>query len=411
MPDKALFFRKLLTQINFHQTGNGLASLGHGWHPAETDGSWTDGRESIVRLPVDPQAFAHEFTIRVTPWIFPPEFVAQSVAFAIEGEVIAHRHIDKPGTYRLFIPAEFTQGRDQISLAVRCTNAVAPVMIHRDGDIRVLGLLVGSIEVHGLVEEVIRTALRTTGTGGAVVPFLHSEGYCPICEAPGRFVSTGAWLRDGFKCLTCNTLPRERALMATIAACYPDWKRLAIHESSPGVGGLSAKLKVEAPFYSESHFYPNAALGQVHPDTGWRNENLEALTFNDETFDLVITQDVFEHLLDPFAATKEIARVLRPNGAHICTVPLVHKGLPSRRRARFENGEIAHILPPEYHGNPIDPNGTLVTFDWGYDIAEYLDNASGLHSTIVYIDDVTRGIRAEAIEVIIMRKYAKNFTL
>ena len=54
----------------------------------------------------------------------------------------------------------------------------------------------------------------------------------------------------------------------------------------------------------------------VNISPGNRCENLEELTFDDNTFDLVITQDVLEHVLNPGKAFKEICRVLKPGGAH-----------------------------------------------------------------------------------------------
>jgi hypothetical protein len=65
---------------------------------------------------------------------------------------------------------------------------------------------------------------------------------------------------------------------------------------------------------------------------------------------------------------------------------------------------VEHLAPAEYHGNPMDPDGALVTIDWGYDIADYLDRASGLSTTIHTIDDLSQGIRAAYIEVLVSRK-------
>ena len=57
-----------------------------------------------------------------------------------------------------------------------------------------------------------------------------------------------------------------------------------------------------------------------------------------------------------------------------------------------------------YHGNPIGDGKSLVTFDWGYDIGEYIFQASGLFTQLIYINDIDKGIRAEFIEVLVTRK-------
>lgn len=138
---------------------------------------------------------------------------------------------------------------------------------------------------------------------------------------------------------------------------------------------------------------------------GYRCEDLEGLSFPDESIDLHVTQDVIEHLFDPYRAFQEIARTLRPGGAHVFTVPLVNKLRPSRRRARLDDaGNVIHLAPPVYHGNPIDEAGSLVTIDWGFDICSHIFRSCGLFTHVVYIDDLSRGIRAEYIEVLITFK-------
>ena len=51
------------------------------------------------------------------------------------------------------------------------------------------------------------------------------------------------------------------------------------------------------------------------------NFSIDTLKFKDESLDLVICKDVFEHLLDPEHLTKEIFRVLKPNGILLSHVP------------------------------------------------------------------------------------------
>jgi hypothetical protein len=69
---------------------------------------------------------------------------------------------------------------------------------------------------------------------------------------------------------------------------------------------------------------------------------------------------------------------------------------------------ISHLEPPVYHGNPISEEGSLVTVDWGYDICRHIFDACGLFTHLVYIDDLSRGIRAELIEVLVTLKPAAD---
>lgn len=236
------------------------------------------------------------------------------------------------------------------------------------------------------------------------LPFVHN-GYCPICEAPASFSSKESWFRDHLFCSGCGSIPRERAIFKMIAEFFPNYRDINIHESSPGGRGASIKLHNECKAYSASQFYPDVAHGQINHASGYRCEDLAALTFPDNSFDLFITQDVVEHIFNPENVFREIARVLKPGGAHIFTAPLVNKCNKSECWAsRRENGEIVFHHSPEYHGNPIDENGALVTMHWGYDIAGFITQEAKTPTVIFAIDDIDLGIRAEYIDVLISWK-------
>jgi SAM-dependent methyltransferase len=193
--------------------------------------------------------------------------------------------------------------------------------------------------------------------------------------------------------------------MFCIEKFFPQWRDLTIHESSPVSGrGASRRLKNEAPAYIASYYYAGVAPGEIV--NGIRCEDLENLSFDNESFDLHVTQDVFEHLFNPAAAFREIARTLRPGGAHVFTTPLVRKNEPTRFCAHLTpEGTVVHLMePPEYHGNPISTEGSLVTVHWGYDITDYIFKACGLFTKLVFIDNVDLGIRAEYIEVLLTHK-------
>jgi hypothetical protein len=235
----------------------------------------------------------------------------------------------------------------------------------------------------------------------------ESQGVCPICEQLVRFQSTDAWLRDNFVCSNCHSIPRERALMHVIKMYYPNYRSLVIHESSPCHRGASPKLKEDCSGYSASQYFPDVPRGEINIAVGWSCEDLEGLTLADASIDLFITQDVMEHIFDPAKAFREIARVLSPGGAHIFTVPLVNKEKASECWAsREDSGEVIFHHPPEYHGNPIDASGSLVTMHWGFDLAEFIMQKANMPTTIVAIDNLDAGIRGEYIEVMVSRKYA-----
>jgi len=235
--------------------------------------------------------------------------------------------------------------------------------------------------------------------------FLEVVGYCPICERDVTFCSKQEWLRDHFLCSVCGSIPRERALMRVIKDYYPDYRSLRIHESSPGGRGASIKLRNECREYSSSHFFPDIDPGEHHPTYGHRCENIESMTFRSKEFDLFVTQDVMEHIYDPDKAFREIARVLKPGGAHIFTVPLINKCKPTERWAELgEDGQPVFLHKPEYHGNPIDPEGSPVTMHWGYDISQYITSVSSMATSIIAIDDLKAGIRAEFIDVLMSKK-------
>lgn len=233
--------------------------------------------------------------------------------------------------------------------------------------------------------------------------YFEVKGFCPCCDKNVTFKAEKSWLRDNFLCSNCGCIPRERALMLIIEKYYPNWKELSIHETSPGNRGASIKLKQNCKNYITSQYYPNQPFGTII--NGSRNEDMENQTFADESFDIVVSQDVIEHIYQPDKAFSEIARTLKPGGAHIFTVPIVNKHNKTERWAKKgTNNEPVFLNEPEYHGNPIDPKGSPVTFHWGYDIVDYIEKHTGMQTTIEYLYNLNYGVWAEYIEVLVSKK-------
>jgi len=233
--------------------------------------------------------------------------------------------------------------------------------------------------------------------------YFKQSGFCPCCQQTTEFVAYHAWLRDSFRCVACGSSPRNRAMLLMLDKHRPNWPSLSIHESSPSVGGASARLRSACSQYVASQYFPNEPFGV--PIKGFRNEDLESQTFAAETFDIVVTQDVLEHVYNPALVFAEIARTLKPGGAHIFSVPLVNKHQPSQVWATRNSDGSAHFLhEPDFHGNPVDPRGSPVTMHWGYDIVDFIQQACGLATVIEHVDDLEHGVRAEYIEILVTEK-------
>jgi hypothetical protein len=230
---------------------------------------------------------------------------------------------------------------------------------------------------------------------------IEQDGYCCLCDKQVLFKADGPYLRSTLRCPVCDLGPRHRHIFWQLNKFFPKWRDLEVHESSPGHDLVSKRLAHEGRHYTATQWDPSVPFGTTHPK-GYRSEDLQSQTFPDETFDLVITQDIFEHIFHPDRAIKEIARTLKPNGAFIATVPIILRPWEtSRRRASLVDGDIVHHLPAEYHGNPVSKDGSLVTIDWSPDICGYLQHHSGLSFLMLRTEDYSLGIGGLHTEVLI----------
>ena len=107
-----------------------------------------------------------------------------------------------------------------------------------------------------------------------------------------------------------------------------------------------------------------------------RHEDVCQLTFSDESFDLIGSFDVLEHVPDYKQALREFRRVLRDGGQLLLTAPFLNASPATLVRAKIENGNLVHLEPPEYHGNPTIPDdGVLCFYHFAWDLLDTLRSA------------------------------------
>jgi SAM-dependent methyltransferase len=142
------------------------------------------------------------------------------------------------------------------------------------------------------------------------------------------------------------------------------FQQLSIFE--PGLSGPLRTYLTKLDGYQNSFFWNDVETGALLD--GIQCQNLERLTFESDSFDLVISSDIMEHVRKPWKAFEDIHRVLKPGGMHVFSIP-VQKPLPSKCIDRVDTSTETDnfLLEPNYHGDGIGGK-SLVYIDYGWDI-------------------------------------------
>lgn len=199
--------------------------------------------------------------------------------------------------------------------------------------------------------------------------------------------------RETFECRICGSISRNRHLAIVLCDILgikepyslkkitARFRCLKIYEAQSS-GAIHNSLK-SLSGYICSDFFPYVSPGAIL-DNGIRCEDLQKLSFGDSLFDIVITQDVFEHIRNTELAWKEIHRVLKPSGYHIFTIPFF-RDRKTVHRVKLDEEKDNFILPKIFHGDNIRDG--LVYTDFGYDLIEYL-NTIGFSTRIFWSNDL-----------------------
>jgi SAM-dependent methyltransferase len=186
--------------------------------------------------------------------------------------------------------------------------------------------------------------------GGRRIPNWRERLLCPHCGLNNRM---RAAIQLAHQCFDLDGGSRLYLTEATT----PLYRWFAGHH--PNVVG-SERLGDRVP------------LGAVN-EAGVRNEDVTRLTFGEGEVGLIASFDVFEHVPDYRRALEECHRVLRPGGGFLFTVPFRRDSERNVVRAVLHpDGRIEHLLPPQYHGDPLDPEGCLAYYEFGWEILDQL---------------------------------------
>ena len=207
-------------------------------------------------------------------------------------------------------------------------------------------------------------------------------GRCLVCGKHSFFFTKDAQerghVRESLFCVRCKSVSRKRHVVKVILDLFAPAAR-SLAEARGALEQLSIFSAVTNdafhkvigagnPRFVCSEYFENVRPGEQYQ--GVTCQDLEQLTFADATFDVVITEDVLEHVRRPGQAFREIRRVLKAGGLHIFTVPFHFDRKTATRVKPSRNGDV-HCLPPEYHGDTLREK-ILVYTDFGYEMFDDL---------------------------------------
>ena len=198
---------------------------------------------------------------------------------------------------------------------------------------------------------------------------------CNCCQKLTLIICLGKG--DEFRlCIRCRANFRYEMIASYLRLSFPNLKDLDVVEIDP-TSPLRTLLRT-AKTYIRTYYSITEAKGWVRAD-GARCEDIADLTFEDESFDIIVSSDVLEHVNDLQSAFRETYRVLRSGGIHLFTVP---PGETTIKRADIEESGIIYLTTPQYHLDPLNPDGILAFWTFGMD-AGRLFSFPGLQISIL----------------------------
>ena len=216
------------------------------------------------------------------------------------------------------------------------------------------------------VPEKLKTLWELSARQGAALT--RKEGLlCTHCQAKLRCMRISEVILELFPAKLGG--PAELSIAAWVATQKAQGLTLAEFNR---IDGLHEQL-VSLPGLQYSEFFEGVIPGQTVQ--GIRCEDLTHLTYADEQFDLVLSSETLEHVPDLAVALQEIARVLRPGGYHIFTIPRRPDVARSFTRAQHNStGALEILVPPLLH-HPGGDTGYPVFTEFGADVASLFEAA------------------------------------
>ncbi len=211
--------------------------------------------------------------------------------------------------------------------------------------------------------------------------------FCNVCGRFKKIKILSANFREDCTCKKCKSNSRKRHIAAILLHDINqnyDSKLTSLHDLPINLdfkiynlennGALHNNLKQTKDYVSSEYFGDYREFGSNV--NGVLNVDLMNTPFDSDSFNYIVSTEVFEHIPNPYKAFKETYRILIKGGSHIFTVPYIPNVNRDIVKAIMNSkNEIEYLMEPEYHGDPIrDEEGILVFTIFTNEMISKLEN-------------------------------------
>ncbi|HTQ96950.1 MAG TPA: methyltransferase domain-containing protein [Candidatus Acidoferrum sp.] len=206
-------------------------------------------------------------------------------------------------------------------------------------------------------------------------------GRCPIC-GPTYFAVLKP---DPFttRCIKCRATVTNLSIISAIEKTIGSARGKTAFEMS-SYGATWRYLRDTCAEFHFSEYFPGHKSGEWI--NGIRNEDATHLSFENETFDVITSNQVFEHIFEDRKAYQECFRTLKDDGSLLFTVPM-HNTPRTEQVARLKNEQIEWLSAPEFHSSRTTGPNSVPVF-WRYSLNDIVERVSSAGFSKVSIVDV-----------------------
>jgi hypothetical protein len=200
-----------------------------------------------------------------------------------------------------------------------------------------------------------------------------------------------------------GVISRQRAVLLVLRQLIkqgelPDWPELRLYLSE-AVTPFAKRLQKEVPRLRCSEYLPKPdhwLRGQV------AHRDLRRIGLPPATFHGMICNEVLEHVEELVPALRGMAEVLTLGGFLIATVPFLYGQQEHLVKAiwRGEGLEPEMVGEADYHGNPVDAQGSLVYRYPGWQLLDDLREAGFRDAAVHAINSTAYGVLGEELPIV-----------